>query len=1049
MGMDNIELLYKKEIIERWLKYGRELTSGELFYKEVSLEDIFTFLRLYSCKESERILNMKSSSWDMVYKENKIIKGDDINDKVIRDIDQAMSFQEGILYDDTILSFDSLITFIDKQLSIIKKEDYKRNDINISGNINNLVENNYTDFDRTIQLTKDDSIIYLEGDTPSRRIVLSDPGCGKTTLINRIALAYAKNDTAFKKQYGISGDLFPVLIYCRSQDDDEFELFDNFISVIISFTKKEFYHFTYDEELFKALIIKHAINGTLILLIDGIDEMLQKKQGERFVSLMCSFLDEYTKVHLILTSRIATFCGSDHTEKKIISMINNIKHIKKNCIALLNREEINSYIKRWYEVYYPYGSEKNKLANQLIKQLNSSVYNYLDSMICVPLHLSNILLITRDRDGLPHNKSDLWYEYVDLSLNWHATGNIDEEDVRNQLGYVAYSMKKKGNQRITIDNLKNKILECYNSFDGEFTNQINDSNVIQLIKEIEERTCLIKRCASVEGVEIYEFAHLNLQEYFVAYAIVKGCFEDFDEYSPLQIIKDNYTKSAWKEVVVLMLLQLNIPLRRNERYSIIDFLVSELDSPNNNQAANLLFELIANGVKINPDRRYLIYDHLFKDKIDDFQIRRICDFLKVDRLDEFKKYVYDRFHESLESGDCYYALAFATVRAYEILGENKNPLEEAEQLVLQNEDARFVEGVMLFIMLAWCKYSNVKSDFGCYDISLKNDFSEKIIHQLMCNTRYRFYISTAIKEIILAQYIEDLSFFNLDLFLKMIDFLNSEDKQDKDAGERILSVYPITMETLSFQHYKDIHLLRENYYKKYINNDTEMDDLAFVFNICSMLGCWSVSSNTLLSQFVKLEGLLRKNNKTIKDESIVKCEMLKNNIYSLPRSPIQKGFAYYNAGDYNNAKICFLTAYNGEEERTRINLAYMLRRKEIYEVKINGHLMSVERLLDDGVNNNDPYAIINYILYITLKENEIAYNKGLALIRDFEKNKPGQLKVAYDNWWRDLAERSEIEGLLVMAWLLEVGLLDEESSFENLYNIKKKLSTHRIFDGLK
>ena len=102
---------------------------------------------------------------------------------------------------------------------------------------------------------------------------------------------------------------------------------------------------------------------------------------------------------------------------------------------------------------------------------------------------------------------------------------------------------------------------------------------------------------------------------------------------------------------------------------------------------------------------------MFKEHITDNQINSICKFLEDTQSEDFVGYVTEMFEQSLALGDSNYSFALATIKAYEYLKNNKNPLEEAEKQVLTQNGTDFVANLYVFTVLGWCKYCNIKSDF--------------------------------------------------------------------------------------------------------------------------------------------------------------------------------------------------------------------------------------------------------------------------------------------------------------------------------------------------
>lgn len=1079
MEITTAEKTYLNELIQHCSNFRLDglPAMGEMFYQEISLEDIFAPLHLLPSKDSDAIIELNASIWDSVNDNNGIQTKGEVDDATIAKIDTLFpagdiptdvsetSFSQLVSFIDVQLAkprpstkqeLDSFIAQLDSQIELLSQKESipNLNKLTVKTNPIQLIEEKYQlEFKlnsnaksklspEKIQLLREYDnrpVGPIITDYPSRKVILSVPGCGKTTLAKRIALAYASGDDTFKKSYHLPGDLFPVLLYCRSLDESDLNQMTNFPSIAYTMAIKNIGKFNIDQSSFIEIIDSHAQSGDLIIILDGFDELLQKKQREILVVALYKYLMDNNNVHLILTSRIATFSGQDQSENEIINIINSIPHIKRNIIPALNRQEVDDFVQRWHNVLFPFNVEKVSIAKRIIEQLHTPAFKYLEKITCIPLHLSNILLITRSRNCIPNNKIELYDEYIRLSLNWHATGNIETSDMQTQLAYIAYHMMKKGQQRISKKALCDVLIQCSYDLDGEFLVPIDETNVYEFIKELEERTCILEKSSSIDGMDIYEFTHLFLQEYLAAYAITRGCAEDSDIHSTLDIVSSKYQKSKWREVVILSIL---LTYSKSERNSIIDFLIKEAkNNEDNYHAINLLFELIANGVSFRTERKHAIYDLLFKDHITDYQIRKICEFMQDTRSEEFKAYVMEKFNESLASGDSNYAFALATINAFEYLRDSKMPLEEAEKLVLNYNDSNLVIGLYIFTVLGWCKYCKIKSEFSMSNIMLSVQFKQRIYDLIISRSEYLNDIATALKHIALAEYMMDFSFLDKLIYCQMIDMLRTA--KETIIAEEILTVFPLDFRTLSFHKSENIDDLKSNYLKKYydhLSDEKSTDELIFDFSICSLLGCWNVATDELLNQFTDLEGIYSIKRKQLDDASATKLNIVRRDIYKMSE-PVSTGLNYYREGDFESAKAAFLVAFGRGNTTACNNLGYMLRRGEIQDVTIQGNAMSVEQLLSNGISSGEPFSIINYALYIANIGDGFDYSKGLNIVQVIKDTSFEIIQNIYF-WWFEVAKKGEIEGIIVLAWLMELGCISEHTSLGTLNELKKRIDEH-------
>ena len=254
-------------------------SAGEAFYQKITLEDIYTSLKLKGDRETKEDLK-KGAEFSSLSSADSIEKTNEIS---IAQNDSLFPTSDSL--DEADASFGSLISFIDAQIS---KPAPDKNELSsfiwlldeqiaaLSGDIvstsqqNDIIESkspvelvsaiensdtilvNKPSFKRKryenieqkiledIETRKydDKPIGPIFDGYPSRKIILSDPGYGKTTYAKRIALAYAAKDEVALRDFW-PGNLFPVLLYCRSLNDYVISENDSFASIALKMAMKQ------------------------------------------------------------------------------------------------------------------------------------------------------------------------------------------------------------------------------------------------------------------------------------------------------------------------------------------------------------------------------------------------------------------------------------------------------------------------------------------------------------------------------------------------------------------------------------------------------------------------------------------------------------------------------------------------------------------------------------------------------------------------------------------------------------------------------------------
>lgn len=376
----------------------------------------------------------------------------------------------------------------------------------------------------------------------SRIAILAAPGGGKTTLLKRIAIAYAFSE----RRELIDDNLparqwFPLFIRCRQLGD----LANSPISEIL-------FKIPYRAEIvnlsgaFIRLVNEALKNGSALLLVDGLDEISDEGLRIAFVKQLRTFLATYPKVNILISSRETGF--------RIVggSLCHLCKHFK---VAEFDDEDIKRLTVAWHKEVV--GDRQDIISESLRLADSICENNRVKQLAKNPLLLTTLLLVKRWVGQLPTKRSVLYGKAIEvLLMTWNVEGYepIDPEEAIPQLAFVAYIMIKKGIQRISIRELKNSLKLARKQMPellGYSRLSISD-----FITSVERRSSIL----ILSGHEIeqgtiypmYEFRHLTFQEYLAAVAIVNGFYPKYKESDTiLSILKPHLEDENWKEIIPL------------------------------------------------------------------------------------------------------------------------------------------------------------------------------------------------------------------------------------------------------------------------------------------------------------------------------------------------------------------------------------------------------------------------------------------------------------------------------------------------------------------
>lgn len=430
----------------------------------------------------------------------------------------------------------------------------------------------------------------------SRLAILAKPGGGKSTLIKRIAIAYAFperrkqiNDKLPEKKW------FPIFLRCRELGE---KVTQSITEIIHNIPIRAEIHSCIEN--FSILVSEALQDGTALLLIDGLDEISEDKSRIAFVNQLRTFIATYPTLNIIVTSREAGF-------RAVAGSL--ASYCENYTVSNLLPEEIESLCIKWHKAIIDDSENTIKEAKKLSELILK------DSRIRVlaenPLLLTTLLFVKRWAGYLPTKRSILYQEMIKLLLvTWNVEGHeiLDIEEAEPQLAYVAYWMTKNGKQTITADELNNCLIAARRQLPEilGYTN-INPS---EFIKRVESRSSLLIMAGHLSTgsnnlIAVYEFLHLSFQEYLTAKAIVKKFIPQTDiEARVVDIIKPNINNESWKEVIPLAAV-----LLERDTKELIDYLIAEAKTLATKDkrlrldelASSLLGSCLANEIQINPD----------------------------------------------------------------------------------------------------------------------------------------------------------------------------------------------------------------------------------------------------------------------------------------------------------------------------------------------------------------------------------------------------------------------------------------------------------------
>ncbi|MEO0489372.1 MAG: NACHT domain-containing protein, partial [Cyanobacteria bacterium J06659_2] len=348
--------------------------------------------------------------------------------------------------------------------------------------------------------------------THRRLMVTGPPGSGKSMLLKHIALTYDSG-----RLVGLADSLVPVLLELHRLNNPNLTPEQLIDAIVAAFGRNRFANA-------KQFVQRSLRQGTLLLLLDGLDEV-NKDARTTVVRRINDLLKQYSQCRVIVTCRTAVYKGEfDGIAEKTLEVVE------------FSDQQIRRFLGAWEAEFPP-----SKSIDQLLQTLQDRPK--IVELARNPLLLTIIAYLYTDPTFvLPRSRAEFYQKATNILLEqWQQDFNrYRANDKRRVLEHLALYNQDQGlsqqqdRRSIGYETVLAEIRGILPNLD------LNPSDSKPLLDEIVERSGLLLK---IDGGDRYQFAHLTLQEYFAAAALLN------DEAGLIERFQKDI--GAWREVVKL------------------------------------------------------------------------------------------------------------------------------------------------------------------------------------------------------------------------------------------------------------------------------------------------------------------------------------------------------------------------------------------------------------------------------------------------------------------------------------------------------------------
>jgi hypothetical protein len=376
-----------------------------------------------------------------------------------------------------------------------------------------------------------------------RLALLATPGGGKSTLLKRLAIAYAFPERRADTSDNLPRhDWLPLFLRCRELRDRAYRPILEILDDLPHYAcMNEAEGVAFRESVHEALRA-----GRVLLLVDGLDEISEEGARQVFANHLRAFLAVFPKAATVVTSREAGF--------RVVAGVVASACLRAK-LAPFEEKDVTRLCEQWHLQVIGENDKVRADARELARTIWED--ERIRTLAENPLLLTTLLVVKRWIGELPRNRAALYREAIRVLIRtWNVEGYapLDEDETLAQLCFVACAMMEKGTQRIGQRALARVLQQARQELEPEL--RFVEISAMGFIERIEYRSSLLIQTGhdTIDGElqPVYEFRHLTFQEYLAARGYVEEQYPGrSDGKALLRLVEPHFDDERWREVVGL------------------------------------------------------------------------------------------------------------------------------------------------------------------------------------------------------------------------------------------------------------------------------------------------------------------------------------------------------------------------------------------------------------------------------------------------------------------------------------------------------------------